>query len=335
MVTGTLLQQMSSDRPLQLPDPMLATLGPPPSGPGWAVEYKWDGFRGRCLVDGSSVKVFSRNAADVSSTFPELSAIGAAAGQRRLLLDGEIVALDRGGRPSFSRLQQRWPMRSRPARTLLEQVPVCFFAFDLLAIGDNDLTTSPYVERREALSGLSLSRPRPLVIPPYWDDANPRDMLASAAENGIEGIVAKRLDSPYVSGRSRYWIKSPVRLSCELAIVGWLPSVGPAQSERVGALLLAGRRADGQLTFVGQVGSGFSDSERRRLYALLAKLTVTAPPGPDFPAKRGAHWVKPYYAGEVAFREYSPHSGLRHTSWKGLRHTDIHDIGMPTQGVAE
>lgn len=188
--TGTLLQQMSSDRPPQLPDPMLATLGPPPSGPGWAVEYKWDGFRGRCLVDGSSVKVFSRNAADVSSTFPELSGIAAVAGHRRLLLDGEIVALDRAGRPSFSRLQQRWPMRSRPARMLLEQVPVHFFAFDLLAIGDDDLTASAYLERRQALDGLSLSRSRPLVIPPYWDDARPRDMLAAAAENGIEGIVA-------------------------------------------------------------------------------------------------------------------------------------------------
>jgi bifunctional non-homologous end joining protein LigD len=154
------------------------------------VEYKWDGFRGRCLVDGSSVKVFSRNAADVSSTFPELSGIAAVAGHRRLLLDGEIVALDRAGRPSFSRLQQRWPMRSRPARMLLEQVPVHFFAFDLLAIGDDDLTASAYLERRQALDGLSLSRSRPLVIPPYWDDARPRDMLAAAAENGIEGIVA-------------------------------------------------------------------------------------------------------------------------------------------------
>lgn len=131
------------------------------------------------------------------------------------------------------------------------------------------------------------------------------------------------------------WIKSPVRLSCELAIVGWLPPSGPARSERVGALLLAGRRADGQLTFVGQVGSGFNDPERRRLYALLVKLTATAPPSPDFPAKHGVHWVKPHHVGEVAFREYTPSGGLRHESWKGLRESDIHEIGMPTQGAAE
>jgi bifunctional non-homologous end joining protein LigD len=326
---------MSAERPIPLPDPMLATLGTPPAGPGWAVEYKWDGFRARCLIDGSSVKVFSRNAADVSSTFPELASIAAATGQRRLLLDGEIVALDQLGRPSFSRLQQRWPIRRRPTRTLLEQVPVCFFAFDLLVLGDEDFTARTYVERRQALSGLSLNRARPLVVPPYWDDAKPSDMLAAAAENGIEGIVAKRLESQYVSGRSKAWIKSPVRLSCELAVVGWWPPSGPVRSERIGALLLAGRRSDGQLTIVGQVGSGLSDAERRRLYALLAPLAITSPPVRDAPTLGGVHWVKPRYVGEVAFREYTPHRGLRHASWKGLRERRIAEIGMPERAAEE
>lgn len=326
---------MSAERPLLLPDPMLATLGPPPVGPGWAVEFKWDGFRGRCIIDGSSVKVFSRNAADVSSTFPELAGIAAAAGQRRLLLDGEIVALDQHGRPSFSRLQQRWPMRNKPTRTLLEQVPVCFFAFDLLAAGTEDFTARSYVERRQALSDLDLNRPRPLVIPPYWHDASPSDMLAAAADNGIEGIVAKRLDSPYVSGRSRAWIKSPVRLSCELVIVGWSPPTGPARSERVGSLLLAGRRSDGQLALVGQVGSGFSDAERRRLYALLVKLPLPHAPVHESPNIDGVQWVKPQHVGEIAFREYIPGRGLRHASWKGLRESPIEDIGMPNQAAVE
>lgn len=326
---------MPAERPIPLPEPMLATLGTPPVGPGWAVEYKWDGFRGRCQISGSSVKVFSRNAADVTSTFPELSNIAEVTGQRRLLLDGEIVALDQLGRPSFTRLQQRWPMRRRPTRTLLEQVPVIFFAFDLLIVGNEDFTARPYVERREALSGLSLSRARPLVIPPYWDDARPSDMLAAAAENGIEGIVAKKLDSQYVSGRSRAWIKSPVRLSCELAVVGWWPPGGPVRSERVGALLLAGRRADGQLTIVGHVGAGLSDAERRRLHTLLAPLAMASPPVRDSPTIDGVHWVKPQYVGEVAFREYTPHRGLRHASWKGLRERQISEIGMPDRAAEE
>lgn len=314
---------------LLLPEPMLATLGPPPVGPGWAVEYKWDGFRGRCLIDGSTVKVFSRNAADVSSTFPELAGIAAVTGRRRLLLDGEIVALDQLGRPSFSRLQQRWPMRRKPSAALLEQVPVCFFAFDLLASGSQDFTDRPYVERREALSGLTLNAPRPLVIPPYWDDADPADMLAAAAENGIEGVVTKRLDSRYISGRSTAWIKSPVRLSCELAIIGWWPPSGPGRSGRIGSLLLAGRDTDGRTVLVGQVGSGFSDAERRRLHALLAKVAVTEPPVDEAPEIRGVNWVNPRYVGEVAYREYAPGRGLRHASWKGLREKLFSDVGMP------
>lgn len=308
---------------------MLASLGPPPSGPGWGVEYKWDGFRGRWLVDGSSVKVFSRNAADVTSTFPELTRIAEIVGQRRLLLDGEIVALDQLGRPSFSRLQQRWPMRKRPTRSLVEQVPVAFFAFDVLTIGNVDLTELPYVERRQALDELTLSRPRPLVIPPYWRDARPIDMLAAAAENGIEGIVSKRLDSQYHSGRSTAWIKTPVRKTCELAIVGWRPPTGSARTEMVGTLLLAGRSDDGQLVLVGQVGSGFSDAERRRLHTLLVRIAVDHAPLKNPPTNYTANWVKPQYVGEVAFREYVDGQGLRHPSWKGLRERPLGDVGMP------
>lgn len=172
--------------------------------------------------------VYTRNAAEVSSTFPELTGIATATGQRRLLLHGEIVALDQLGRPPFSPLQQR-----RPSPTLLQEVPVCFFAFDVLAIDDEDLTARTYVERRQALSALPLAGSRLLVIPPYWDDADPDDMLAAAADNGIE---SKRLDSQYVSGRSTASIKSPVRLTCELAIVGWWPPTGPGRSRRIGLL---------------------------------------------------------------------------------------------------
>jgi bifunctional non-homologous end joining protein LigD len=315
--------------PLRVPDPMLATLGAPPAGPGWAVEFKWDGFRGRLRSAGSTVSVYTRNGAEALSTFPELAGVPAGLG-RDLVLDGEIVALDRFGRPSFTRLQRRWPMRRRPSSALVREVPVRLFVFDVTAIGDTDLTTRPYIERRQVLDELAAaSTSDVLVVPPSWQGVDPRHMLAAAADQSVEGIVSKRIDSHYVSGRSRDWIKSPVRISCELAIVGWWPPSGPSRRNEIGSLLLAGRGPDGSLSVVGQVATGFSEAERRRLYALLAKVpSVRAPLVPE-PATNGVHWVDPVHVGEVAFREYVPGRGLRHASWKGLRDKASDTIGMP------
>jgi bifunctional non-homologous end joining protein LigD len=116
-------------------------------------------------------------------------------------------------------------------------------------------------------------------------------------------------------------VKTAVRTSCELAIVGWWPPAGPARRDRIGSLLLAGRGPDGRLTLVGQVASGLSDVERRRLYALLVKIPRARPQVAHEKQIRGVHWVDPVYTGEVAFREYIPGRGLRHPSWKGLRDT--------------
>lgn len=301
------------------PAPMLPTLGEPPVGPGWSTEIKFDGFRTMCSVAASGVDVYTRNGANASSTFPELEGLRDALSGRRAVLDGELVALGASGRPSFTRLQQRWPLRRRPSATLLRAVPVRFFAFDVLVLDDRDVSGLKYSQRRELLDGLGGAAQWPvLVVPPAWTDVEPRDMLDIAREHGLEGVVAKRVDSVYVSGRSRSWIKSPVRLSCELAIVGWSEGVSPGGGGQIGTLLVAGRAPDGRLLVVGEVGSGFSGAERRRLYRLLAAIprsTAAAAAAPD-----GAwHWVEPEYVGEVAYREYVPGRGLRHSSWKGLR----------------
>jgi len=124
-------------------------------------------------------------------------------------------------------------------------------------------------------------------------------------------------------------VKTAVRTSCELAIVGWWPPAGPARRDRIGSLLLAGRGPDGRLTLVGQVASGFSDVERRRLYALLVKIPRARPQVAHEKQIRGVHWVDPVYTGEVAFREYVPGRGLRHPSWKGLRDNAADTVGMP------
>lgn len=298
---------------------MLPTLGEPPVGPGWATEFKWDGFRSAVSSAASGVDVYTRNGANATSTFPELEGIRDALTGRQAVLDGELVALDPSGRPSFTRLQRRWPMRRRPSVALLRSVPVRFFAFDVLALDDRDLTGLTYSHRRELLEGLGVTSAHPvLVVPPSWTDVEPSAILAVALEQGLEGVVAKRVDSLYISGRSRSWIKSPIRHSCELAIVGWSERNGPGSDDQVGHLLLAGREPDGRLTVVGEVGSGFSATERRRLYQLLMPIPRRGPAAEGAP-DGDWHWVDPKYVGEVAYREYVPGRGLRHCSWKGLR----------------
>jgi len=298
---------------------MLPTLGEPPVGPSWATEFKWDGFRLSISAAASGVDVYTRNGANASSTFPELEGLRDALSGRQAVLDGELVVLDPMGRPSFSRLQQRWPMRRRPSAALIRSVPVRFLAFDVLALDERDVTGLVYRQRRELLEGLGAGSAHPvLVVPPSWTDVAPSAMLAIAQEQGLEGVVAKRIDSVYVSGRSRAWIKTPIRRTCELAIVGWSQRGGPGGGGQIGNLLLAGRGSDGGLTVVGEVGTGFSAAERRRLYQMLITIGRSAAAAAAAP-EDGWNWVEPQYVGEVAYREYVPGRGLRHCSWKGLR----------------
>ncbi|KMV19638.1 hypothetical protein ACT17_06260 [Mycolicibacterium conceptionense] len=309
---------------------MLVTLGKPPSGPGWATEYKWDGFRSISRVTGSGVDVFTRNGAHASSTFPELAGLQDVLDGREAVLDGEIVALDRAGRPSFSRLQRRWPMRRRPATALLRDVPVRLFAFDLIGLDGRDLTGLPYARRRAALDEIGrAAEPGVLVVPPAWEDADSHDMLAAAREHAVEGIVCKRVDSLYVPGRSKAWIKCPVRQTVELVIVAWSPRRGPGAAEQIGTLLMAGRQADGELVIVGEVGTGFSAVERRRLFQLLSVIARRTPALAAEPGGSGWNWVETAYVGEIAYREYQTGRGLRHASWKGLRTREAGEVGMP------
>jgi bifunctional non-homologous end joining protein LigD len=193
--------------------PMVATLGAPPSGGGNAVEWKFDGQRATVVVE-DAVTIFSRNGADVSRTFPELAGVAAAIGERQAVLDGEIVAVDEAGRPSFTLLQRRWPQQRRPRLELLREVPVRLLAFDLLSLDGRDVTSYPYGQRRELLDALMVIEKSPvLTVPPALVDVSPADMLEVASAHSMEGIVAKRLDSPYRPGRTTLWIKSPVRIA--------------------------------------------------------------------------------------------------------------------------
>lgn len=276
------------------------------------------------IVTGEEVIVFSRNGSDVSGTFPELSAVGAAVGGRSVVLDGEIVALDGDGRPSFTRLQRRWPQQRRPSAELLRAVPVRLMAFDVLSVDGRDLTDESLERRREVLESLVVEESSVLTVPKAFVGVPAPDMLQIAGQHGMEGVVTKALDSPYREGRSPWWVKSPVRRTAELVVVAY---AGPPGQVR--ALLVAGHNEAGVLEVAGQVGTGFSSAMRRHLGGLLAPIERNSPSVPNDVAAQGWRWVEPLYVGEVAFREYAPGRGLRHASWKGLREADPSQARLP------
>lgn len=312
--------------------PMLATLGTPPQGTGRAVEVKADGQRGTVVVADGTVTVFSRNGADVTRTFPELSGIAAAIGERRVVLDGEIVALDTQGRPSFTRLQRRWPQQRRPRPELVREVPVQFWAFDILHADSSNVTQRTYTQRRELLDGLMVvEKSRVITVPRPMLGVTPSDALDVIAAHGLEGIVVKDLDSTYRPGeRSRSWIKVPARASVELTVVGYWNAGGPGGRSRVGSLLVAGHDQAGDLVAIGQVGTGFSDVTRRTLHAQLQPLRCATAPVANRVEVPGVRFVQPQLVAEIAYREYIAGRWLRHTSFKGLRTADPRRTRLPT-----
>lgn len=298
---------------------MLATPGPVPEGEGWAYEMKWDGVRAVVAVGDGLVRAMSRNAKDITAGYPELVALPGQVAGRRMLLDGELVALDPSGRPSFPLLQHRMHVRL-PAARLVTRVPVLFYLFDLLYLDRANTVEWPYERRREALESLELSD-GPASVPPRFS-GNGHTVLETAREYGLEGVVAKRLDSRYEPGRrSRTWIKTPINMTTEVVLGGWKPGAG-RRAGSIGSLLLGAYDDAGRLRYIGHVGTGFTDAELRRLAGLLAPRERDSSPF-DEPVPRefarDAHWVTPDLVGEVLYRTVTPDRRLRHPSWRGLR----------------
>jgi bifunctional non-homologous end joining protein LigD len=300
--------------------PMLARAGQlPQEDGGWAYEVKWDGVRAIAYSQPGELRLESRNLKDISDSYPELFAMNAALGAHSAVLDGEIVALDGAGRPSFEALAQRMHTASRAkARKLAKGTPVTYVIFDLLWLDGHSLMRLPYSERRARLAGLELNGA-------HWQApehvvGEGRALLAATAELGLEGVVAKRLDSPYQPGvRSRDWVKVKRVGRQELVVGGWMPGKGK-RCESIGALLGGVYEDDGQLRYVGRVGSGFSDSELQRLSGLLAPLARRTSPftaGERPPA--GARFCEPRLVVEVEFARWTARGNLRAATYKGLR----------------
>lgn len=322
--------------PLVAVRPMLATLGELPAPPGWGYEFKWDGVRAIVALDRGQLRVISRNDRDVADAYPELHALAERYPRRRLLLDGEIVTLDRQGRPSFSLLQQRMHVKT-PSPALLGRVPVQLYVFDLLHSGSRSTLDLPYTQRRHLLQELDLDD-EVIKTPPWWADDAGADLMNAAAEQGLEGVIAKRLTSGYQPGlRSRHWIKAPLNTTTEVIIAGWKPG-GGRRSGMIGSLVLGAYDNAGRLVYTGGVGTGFTQKMLADLAAQLRPLARTTTPF-DLPVARehtrDVHWVHPQLVGEVEYRNRTLNrtggSRLRHPTWRGLRpDKDPRDVKIPS-----
>jgi bifunctional non-homologous end joining protein LigD len=306
--------------------PMLAAPGSPPSGrlAEWAVEMKWDGVRALAFISGGRLRLVSRTGKDITATYPELAGLagpgGASGREQQVLLDGEIVAFT-DGRPDFEALQPRMHVSSPEAALRLSQlIPVAYLAFDVLHLDGHPLIARPYSERRKILTTIIPNVPGRLA-PPHFPGPDLDAVRAASVANGLEGVVAKRLDSPYEPGvRSGSWLKLKNVLRQEVVVAGWKPG----QGNRAGLIgsLLVGVYAEGKLLYSGHVGTGFSDETLRMLTRLLESLRRPDSPfdGP-VPAEysRPAVWVEPRLVVEVTFDRWTRAGRMRAPAYQGLR----------------
>jgi DNA ligase D-like protein (predicted ligase) len=297
--------------------PMAATVAQHlPTGAAWSYEVKWDGYRALLLYDGARGRLLSRNLKDLTRDYPQIASAAAALGGERCILDGEIVAIDEHGRPSFQALQHRGVTPSA----------VVYYAFDLLQLGAVDYRSKALRERQRALARLSFTSPILLSspLPGTPDEIEP---VVRAA--GLEGVVAKRLDSVYEPGiRSRNWIKVRFATRQEFVVGGYKPAGKGFDSVLVG--YYEGRK----LLYAGKVRAGFTPSTRADVWARIADAPREQCPFANLPNSTGRthwgegitaddmaqlRWVRPHVVVEVAFTEWTAGNNLRHASFQGMR----------------
>jgi bifunctional non-homologous end joining protein LigD len=278
-----------------------------PAGQGWLHEMKYDGYRTLVAVGGNEGRAYTRSGLDWTDRFAGIVADAATLGVSSALIDGEAVVLDAKGNTSFQALQSA--LKDDPDRIL-------FYAFDLLELNGADLTARPLTERKARLAeviGKGSARIR------YSDHIVGRgeELFTRFCEAGLEGVVSKRSDAPYVGARTGSWVKTKCIRRQEFVIVGWTPS----DKRRGFRALLLGVHDGGRLRYAGKAGTGYTADEIGRLLALMAPLEVSTPTV-DAPraAVRGAHWITPELVAEIAFMEITGDGVLRHSSYIGLRH---------------
>jgi bifunctional non-homologous end joining protein LigD len=303
-----------------LPDwiePMLAKPGELPGDDGWAYEIKWDGIRALAYVEGGRMRLMSRRKTNITGGYPELSALGRSLGAHEAVLDGEIVSFE-NGLPSFQRLQARMNLTSEAQiRRMASAQPVVYMIFDLLFLDGHSLLEQSYEDRRRLLAKLELKGEAWQT--PAYHEGNGAGLLAASKAQGLEGVVAKRLDCPYVPGRRPGgWLKVKNVKSAEVVVGGWTYGDG-GRAGRLGALAV-GFYEDGEFRHAGRVGSGFGDAELKRVMGLLEPLArpdspFTAGPKPE----KGTNFVEPVLVASVQYGDLTREGTLRHPVYKGLR----------------
>jgi bifunctional non-homologous end joining protein LigD len=282
------------------------------------TEIKWDGMRALGVWDGERLRLYARSGADATPRYPDIVR-GVDLGPRTLVVDGEIVAMDASGRPSFTRLQQRMNLRA-PDEIAREvpRTPVQYVLFDALSVGGEHEAPVPLRERRVLLEQLATRLPAQILVPPVFDDVDAA--LETSSRLGLEGVVVKDPASSYQPGvRSPSWLKVKHVRTQEVVIGGMRPGHG-SRAAMIGSLLVGVPTADG-LHYCGRVGSGLSERALAALLDQLAPLVVDTDPFADTPPADAsdAIWVQPTLVAEVEFAEWSPSGTLRQARWRGLR----------------
>lgn len=292
-----------------------------PEGPDWLHEQKFDGYRILAVKDGKDVQLLSRRFKDWTKQFPAVATAIGALPVERAILDGEVAAVMADGRTSFQALQN---MSSSDASTLR------YFAFDLLQVDDESLVALPLEQRKARLKKLLGKKSARLVFSDHVTGSG-REFFTLACKRGLEGIVSKRRDKPYLPGRGGSWVKTKCLLRQELVIGGFTDPEGSRSG--IGSLL-TGYYEHGKLIYAGKVGTGFSMKVLGELREALAPMETQACPFDPPPARAwtgaGRHWVAPRLVAEVAFSEWTDDGRLRHPSFQGLRADKL-----PTEVVRE
>ncbi|MGE7469218.1 non-homologous end-joining DNA ligase [Bosea sp. NPDC003192] len=292
-------------------EPCLALLKPkPPVGPDWLFEVKWDGYRLAVHRDDRGTRVITRGGFDWTDRFPSIAAAARELDASSFILDGEAVVLDEAGRADFGLLQQA--LGGRGGKLHAERAML--YAFDLLYLNGLDLRRMALTERRHMLEDLIDHESGYLRLSEEVE-ADGAEFLASACRFGLEGIIAKRRDAPYRSGRGGDWLKIKCVQSDTFLIIGYEPST--AALGGIGRLLLAAHGNYG-LAYIGSVGTGFTHASATALRKQLDRIKAATPSARGV-SKKGVVWVKPKLAAEIAYRGWTHDDKLRHASFKGLR----------------
>lgn len=313
--TAIINQKKQPDPMPQVISPMLATLIEKPfSDPGWLFEIKWDGYRAISFVEKDSFRFISRRNIDLIKKFPQAETIPGLINASSAILDGEIVVVDENGKPNFQKLQNIAGFRSRSI-SIENNFSLIYYVFDLIYLNGRDLHDEPLIERKKLLKSIIHTND----FLKYSDEIVEfgKDLFKKASEEGLEGIIAKKLDSRYIERRTSYWLKMKTHLQQEVVIGGYTK---PRSSRQYFGALVVGVYDENSLKFAGHIGTGFDDSTLKKIFDLMQPLKSDNNPfATDIKTNEPVQWVEPKLICEVKFAEWTSEGSMRQPVFLGIR----------------